>query len=282
MEVSIDDPDGMLYHNKRSFNVVLRDVIMENIMDLDYEDYGYCRISTPKQNTERQVRNILSAYPKAHIVQEIYTGTVLDRREWNKLYKLIRKEAVKKRVRVIFDSVSRFSRDADEGCSLYEELFNLGVTLVFLKEPHINTDVYRRALQNQIDIRLDTGNKATDEFVNSIVEALNKYTIDLAKEQIRIAFEQAEKEVQDLHQRTSEGIKTAKLNGKQIGRVTGGKYTSKKEVAAKEIILRTSKDFNGSNTDSEVMKIAGVSRNSYYKYKALLRAEQFEANPGDT
>ena len=37
--------------------------------------YGYCRISTPQQNIERQVRNIAAAYPAAHIVREIYTGT---------------------------------------------------------------------------------------------------------------------------------------------------------------------------------------------------------------
>ena len=39
----------------------------------------------------------------------------------------------------------------------------------------------------------------------------------LAKEQIRLAFEQSEKEVQDLHQRTKEGMETARRNGKQIG-----------------------------------------------------------------
>ena len=150
---------------------------------------------------------------------------------------------------------------------------NWNITLVFLKEPHINTEVYKQALQNQIEIKLNTGNKATDEFVNNIIEALNKYTIDLAKAQIRIAFEQSEKEVLDLHQRTSEGIKTAKLNGKQIGRIAGKKYTTKKEKEAKEIILKNSKDFNGTNTDSEVIKIAEISRNSYYKYKAELKAQ---------
>ena len=36
--------------------------------------YGYCRISTPQQNIERQVRNIAAAYPAAHIVREVYTG----------------------------------------------------------------------------------------------------------------------------------------------------------------------------------------------------------------
>ena len=37
--------------------------------------YGYCRISTSKQNIERQIRNILKSYPKAEIWQETYTGT---------------------------------------------------------------------------------------------------------------------------------------------------------------------------------------------------------------
>ena len=239
---------------------------------MNYLDYGYCRISTPKQNIDRQERNILELYPAAHIVKETYTGTkTAGRNDWNKLYKLVTQESKTKKVRIIFDSVSRFSRNADEGCELYEALFNMDVTLVFLKEPHINTEVYKQALQNQIEIKLNTGNKATDEFINNIIEALNKYTIDLAKAQIRIAFEQAEKEVQDLHQRTAEGIKTAKLNGKQIGRVKGKKYATKKEKEAKEIILKNSKDFNGTNTDSEVMKIAGISRNSYYKYKAELK-----------
>lgn len=244
---------------------------------MTHVDYGYCRISTNKQNIERQERNILEVYPKAHIVKETYTGTkTVGRKDWNRLYKAVCKEAENNNVRITFDSVSRFSRNSDEGCELYEDLFNRGVTLVFLKEPHINTDVYRQALQNQIEIKLDTGNKATDEFVNSIIDALNKYTIDLAKAQIRIAFEQAEKEVMDLHQRTSEGIKTAKLNGKQIGRIKGQKYTTKKEIEAKAIIMKNSKDFNGTNTDSEVMKIAGISRNSYYKYKAELKTRCLE------
>jgi len=241
---------------------------------IDFLDFGYCRVSTPKQNIERQERNILSAYPLAHIVKETFTGTkIAGRKDWNKLYKLAIQESEKRKVRIIFDSVSRFSRNADEGCELYEDLFNKGITLIFLKEPHINTEVYRQALQNQIQLKLNTGNKATDEFINSIIDSLNKFTIDLAKAQIRIAFEQAEKEVVDLHIKTSEGMKTAKLDGKQIGRVTGRKYKTKKEKKAKEIIWKNSKDFNGTNSDEEVMKIADVSRNTYYKYKTELKEE---------
>ena len=113
--------------------------------------------------------------------------------------------------KLVFDSVSRMSRNADEGCALYEDLFNKGIIIEFLKEKHINTEVYKQAMQNQIDVKLNTGNKATDDLMNTIIEALNKYSLELAKEQIRIAFEQAEKEVADLHQRTREGMLTAKL-----------------------------------------------------------------------
>ena len=227
--------------------------------------YGYCRISTPQQNIDRQERNILEVFANAHIVKEIYTGTKTEgRKEWNKLYKVVKQEAAAANdVTIVFDSVSRMSRNAEEGFNLYEELYNMGINLVFLKEPHINTDTYKNAISTKVQM---TGTNA-----DILLKAINEYLMTLAKEQIRIAFEQAEKEVLDLHQRTSEGMKTAKLNGKQIGRIKGNKYTSKKEIAAKEIILKNSKDFNGTNSDSEVIKIAGISRNSYYKYKAELR-----------
>lgn len=234
-------------------------------------EYAYCRISTPKQNMARQERNILSSYPDAHIVRETYSGTkIYCRKEWNRLYQQIKKDCTDKNVRVIFDSVSRFSRNADEGCALYEELFNMNVELIFLKEPHINTAVYRQALRNQIEIKLNTGNKATDEFVNSIVDALNKYTIDLAKAQVRIAFEQAEKEVQDLHQRTKEGIQTARLNGKQIGAIAGKKLTTKKSIEAKEKIKKYNKDFFGTLNNEETWTLIGISKMSFYKYKKEL------------
>ena len=103
--------------------------------------YGYCRISQRKQSIERQIRNIKSAYPEAVIIEEAYTGTSIDRKEWNKLYK-----KVKAGDTIIFDSVSRMSRNADEGVTAYEELFRRGVNLVFLKEPHINTSTFKTAM----------------------------------------------------------------------------------------------------------------------------------------
>ena len=52
---------------------------------MNYIDYGYCRISTPKQNIDRQERNILDIYPAAHIVKETFTGTKINgRKDWNR------------------------------------------------------------------------------------------------------------------------------------------------------------------------------------------------------
>ncbi len=223
-------------------------------------EYGYTRISKPKQSIDRQIRNIKAAFPNAVIIQEVYTRTSLNRKEWIKLY-----NKVKSGDTIIFDSVSRMSGNAVDGFAAYEELYNKGVSLVFLKEPHINTNTYKAALEKNIAL---TGNS-----VDYILEGINKYLMALAKEQIRLAFEQSEKEVQDLHQRTKEGIETARLNGKQIGQKQGAKLDTKKSKAAKEIIKRYSKDFEGQLEDQAVIKLAEISRNTYYKYKRQLRAD---------
>lgn len=221
--------------------------------------YGYCRISTKKQSIERQIRNIIKEYPEAIIVQEIYTGTKQERKEWQKLNKIIKPDDT-----IVFDSVSRMSRNEEEGFQAYQSLYNKKINLVFLKEPHINTDTFKKALEN-------SNLQMTGTTIDYILEGINKYLMALAKEQIKIAFAQSEKEVLDLHQRTKEGIATARLNGKQIGQQKGRKLITKKSVVAKEIILKHNKDFGGSLNDIETMKQAGLSRNTYYKYKSELK-----------
>ena len=222
--------------------------------------YGYCRISTPKQSIDRQIRNIKQEFPDAIIVQEAYSGTKLDRKEWSKLY-----HTVKLGDTIVFDSVSRMSR-AEEGFTIYKELYNRGISLVFLKERHIDTATYQKALNNGVPM---TG---TD--VDCILKVVNEYLWKLAEEQIRLAFLQAEKEVEDLHQRTREGIQTARLNGKQIGQQQGAKLNVKKAAQMKPIIKQHCKDFGGSLSDAEVMKLTGLARNTYYKYKRELHTEQ--------
>lgn len=228
--------------------------------------YGCCRISTNKQSIERQERNILTIYPDAIIIKEVYTGTKLEgRKEFEQLI-----QKVKAGDKIVFDSVSRMSRDADKGFQLYQELYNRGVELEFINEPHINTATYREAANRQID-GVETGDEATNELMAGITEAINRYIMRLAERQIMIAFEQAAKEVKDLHIRTAQGIETARLAGKQIGQKQGAKLKVKKADPTKEMIIKYSKDFNGTLSDVEVMKLVGVARNTYYKYKKELK-----------
>lgn len=229
--------------------------------------YGYCRISRKEQNIDRQERNIKALYPDAIIIREAYTGTKVEGRK--EFEKLIAK--ADSSTRIVFDSVSRMSRNAEEGFQLYKELFARGVELVFLKEPQIDTETYKSSMERQVSTAIDSGDLATNELITAITEAINRYTMRLAERQIFLAFQQAEKEVEDLHQRTKEGIETARLAGKQIGAVAGRKLNVKKSITAKEQILKYSKDFNGTLTDIEVMKLIGIANNTYYKYKRELR-----------
>lgn len=89
----------------------------------------------------------------------------------------------------------------------------------------------------------------------------------LAEQQIQKAFEQSEKEVQDLHERTREGIREAKRNGKQVGRAAGARIITKKSLEAKKLIQNYSKDFGGTLNDIDTMvqiraRVGTLSRNS--------------------
>ena len=223
--------------------------------------YGYARISNPKQSIDRQIRNIKAKYPDAVIVDEAFTGTTSSRPKWQRLF-----SHVKSGDQIVFDSVSRMSRNAEDGFRDYEALYYRGVELIFLKEPMIDTSTFRNALSSSVPL--------TGTNVDLILEGVNRFLMELAREQIRLAFEQAEKEVADLHQRTKEGIETARLNGKQIGRIAGARVTTKKSIHAKAVIQKHSKDFNGSLTDKELIRLLGIARNTYYKYKQELISEK--------
>lgn len=220
-------------------------------------EYGYVRISTPSQNIKRQIRNIHRRYPTAVIVEEVYTGRTLDRPKWSKLMKQLHPGDM-----IIFDSVSRMARDADEGFAEYQKLYAEGIGLIFLQEPHINTEVYRNALHICIP--------KTGTNVDVILKAVEEYLMLLAKEQIKIAFDQAQKEVDDLRQRTIEGIETARLSGKTLGRPKGRHYATEKEIQSKRMMQRRAKCFGGDLNDADCMKVIGISKGTYYRYKKEL------------
>ncbi|MBO5701438.1 MAG: recombinase family protein [Clostridia bacterium] len=229
--------------------------------------YGYARVSTPHQKLERQITNILSLYPKAQIFREHFTGTTQSRPVWEKLINLVQAGDT-----IVFDSVSRMSRNATEGFEDYKKLYELGISLIFLNEPLINTSVYENSKNNLLSINIETGNQAVDDFFKGNVQLINNFLMALAEEQIKAAFEQSEKEVNDLHTRISQGMREAKSKGAHIVLPKGTSLTTKKSIECKAIIQKHSKDFGGSLDDPDVIKLCGCSRNSYYKYKREIKS----------
>jgi len=220
--------------------------------------YGYVRVSTAQQKDKRQYDNIKTVYPEAVIITDKYTGTKMDRPEWNKLMSKISEGDT-----IVFDEVSRMSRNAQEGFESYKELYNKGINLVFLKESTLNTEHYKQTAQIAL----------TGDDIDCILKGINDYLMILAEKQIKAAFATAQHEVDFLHQRTREGIAHAKLAGKRIGTQKGDTFITKKCVASMEQIKKYSKDFDGTLSDIDVMRLLGISRNTYYKYKAKLREQ---------
>ena len=234
--------------------------------------YAYCRVSTERQSLRRQIDNIMTAnngaYAGATFFSDKWTGSTMDRPEWTRLYLRLQPGDT-----IIFDSVSRMSRDAESGAALYQELYRRDINLIFINEPHCNTQTFRQAAAASIPA---TGNEIADVYI----AATNTVLMILTRRQIEIAFEQAEKERLDICKRVKDGMAAAKASAaergedKRYGLAAGTKLTTKKSVAAKALILRHSLDFGGTLSDAEVIRLAGISRNTFYAYKRQLRVDQ--------
>ena len=82
--------------------------------------YAYCRVSTQHQKIARQITNITAIYPNATIIREFFTGTTQNRPRWDWLVKQIMPGDT-----IVFDSVSRMSRNAEEGFKDYQMLYQM-------------------------------------------------------------------------------------------------------------------------------------------------------------
>lgn len=223
--------------------------------------YGYARVSTPTQSLTRQVENLCAYDPSIRIYQETYSGRIADRPEYLKL-----KRRVLPGDTIVFDSVSRMSRNAEEGVADYLAFFERGVNLVFLKERHIDTDVYREASRRAIDSSVSVGDDIYDRFLTTMTDAINTLLRDLATRQIELAFAQSQKEVDDLRERTREGIRVARAQGKQIGGVTGKPRVPRKKAPAMDVIRKHCKRYGGTLTNEQTWRLAGIGRSAFYRY----------------
>ena len=236
--------------------------------------YGYLRVSTKHQDISRQRVNILKAYPTAILYEETHSGW--DYNVCVILYKLLK--IVKDGDTIVFDSVSRFTRDNVTGLQEYKRLFKMDVNLVFLNEPYINTDNYRKALEVALP--------RTGTFIDPIIAGVEEALLQLAEQQVEEAFNQANKEMLDIRKRTSQALQKKIAENrilppdqqKRIGTQKGDTFTTKKKLIALERIREGIE--KGYPDDVIMNNIAGdlkkqlpdskckdISRNTYYNYK---------------
>ena len=143
--------------------------------------------------------------------------------------------------------------------------------MVFINEPLINTSIFDSTKNNLLQISVQTGNAAIDDYFTGNVTLINNLLMALAEEQIKSAFLQSEKEVTDLHTRISQGMRESKKHGNRIGLEKGTTLVTEKSIKCKEIIKKHAIEFGGTLSDKEVMTLCKISRNSYYKYKRELK-----------
>lgn len=231
---------------------------------------GYARVSTPKQTLRRQIENLKAAYPDIVIISEVYTGSTDNRPKWKKLMRQCRAGIVSK---LVFDEVSRFSRNAEEAIVEYKELFELGIELEFLKEPHINSKIYKDASERKLEITTEGMDTETAALITTVIGGLNEYLLSVAEKQIYLAFEHAQKERELLAKRTSEGLKQAKLMGSKVGRQKGQTLETKRAKRAKRIISHHYKGFGGELTATQCFTLAGITKSTFYRYLKEMKKE---------
>jgi hypothetical protein len=77
---------------------------------------------------------------------------------------------------------------------------------------------------------------------------------------------------------TKAGLQKAKERGVQLGRKKGDKLITKKFLESKPLIIKLNCSFNGCLTDKETYEQIGLAKNTFYKYKSIIRAEMENNN----
>jgi len=213
--------------------------------------YGYCCIYTPKQHYEPQIQKIRSVFPLVQIIREDCKWGQIERPRWEELMKRIMPGDL-----IVFSSISMIADNIDDALQRYFMLHYAGVRLVFLNEPFVDTDVFA-------DCSADSN--------TNISCTTDQYFIRIAEKQIRIAFNQASTQMKKA------GIANLEHSKELTVQISERKYRTQKEVQAKELILKHCKSFGGKLSDSECIKMAGVSRNTYYRYKNELKYSLYKS-----
>lgn len=196
----------------------------------------------------RQKRGISKAYPDVEISPYSYPEKITHLTD-----------QFKKGDTIIFESISFLGRDENMCITIYRTFYNKGVELEFVKEPLLNTSVFRGAL-----------NKTSNE--------ITRIVLSVAEKQIRTALKLNGEKLEEDSRTKKEYLTKAKQEGKPIGRKAGTKITVRKKLSSMEFIISNAKSFGGTMNDRECIKSLGITEKTYYRYKAEIKASMLDKN----
>ena len=114
--------------------------------------FGYERISTKEERGLQKFTRqdaALNRYAEENNIEFVYIAkedisgkTFDDRKEWQKLEKLIKAGDT-----IIFKDISRFIRDVESGYKKYMELLNNGIELIFIDNAIVSTPYIKELLR---------------------------------------------------------------------------------------------------------------------------------------
>lgn len=203
--------------------------------------FGYMRISTTHQRTDRQQQTILEYAKKNEItineyVSDVITGgTKADNRpNYHNMKNQFRSGDT-----LVISDVDRLGRNADDVIMEIKDLQAKGIRVVALDIPFLND-----------------WQKMNDD-------SLSKMIIDIF---VTLKAHIAQQEKEKIHDRVMQGLNTAKLNGKKLGRPQTG--------VPKDFIKEYCKFQSGEYGHISVVQFArlqGIAVSTFYKYVGLLK-----------
>ncbi len=168
---------------------------------------GYIRVSTDKQDNQKQKHLILEHAHSNNLKIDDFIEVEISSRKSEKLRKITElKDRLQKNDTLIVAELSRLGRNMMDVMNLIQELSDKGIKLVFIRQPE-----------------LSTFNSAH----NKLLLAIYSY------------FAESEREFISL--RTKQGLADAKASGKKLGRRVGQKVKSKYDPyfeKIKEMLLK--------------------------------------------
>ena len=221
--------------------------------------FGYERISTKEERGLQKFTRqdaALNRYAEENNIEFVYIAkedisgkTFDDRKEWQKLEKLIKAGDT-----IIFKDISRFIRDVESGYKKYMELLNNGIELIFIDNAIVSTPYIKELLR-------------VAEEQDIIARTTLESTVKLL---IIVELDRVAKERTILVKRIKDGIAAS---DKKSGRPEGSlaKMSEELEQDIKEFLI------NRSIKQIDLMNKLNISRNTLKKYISIVEEKQAAA-----